>query len=164
MLARSPHDFHHPPAGALTASAVIADLDAAAAVEFAERCTQRVAAQSGHPGFQAAYDRAMQSLRTPGWLDEPFPPGVVEAQMLPDFAAKLVMATRPPGGSKLVMPTDPVRLEADAAAAREVAWVWSTLAELEGFDDLDGAVLAAMAEQWALDFGSLLEAVRAATT
>ena len=74
------------------------------------------------------------------------------------------MTTRPPGGSKLVMPTDPVRLEADAAAAREVAWVWSTLAELEGFDDVDGTVIASMAEQWSLDFRSLLEAVRAATT
>lgn len=163
MLASSPYDFHYPAAGALTASAVIADLDAATAREFAARCTQRVTAQSDHSGFETAHEAAMQSLRTPGWLDEPFPPGVVEAQMLPYFAVSLVMTTRPPGASKLVMPTDPVRLEADAARAREVAWVWSTLAELEGFDDVDGAVLASMSGQWSLDFRSLVEAVRSAT-
>jgi hypothetical protein len=58
---------------------------------------------------------------------------------------------------------DPAWVAEDAAYASERAWAWSTLAELEGFDGMDGTVIGAMAEQWALDFRSLLEAVRAAT-
>lgn len=89
---------------------------------------------------------------------------MTEAVLLIEVASQLATARRRPASSREDNPFDPAWLATDAAIAEQRAWLWSTLAELEGFDGMDGAIIGSMAEQWSLDFRSLLEAVRAATT
>lgn len=153
----------NPPAGSLLLVSVVASMGGPARAQVAASCSARMRALSGQYGYQDAYDRAWFFLEEAGWYDRAVPVGVTEVLMLVEVTGSLARARRRSKRSDASERVYPFLAPEDPAYARERAWVWSMLAELEGFDGLDGAVIASMAEQWSLDFRSLLEAVRAVT-
>jgi hypothetical protein len=161
MLISSPTAYLSRPSGALTVEVVIAGLPREAADRFAALCDGRLTALSTAPTATACKEHVETQMGWEGWNDQgQLPAGLREAQELALFAYLLPChGVSPEGFATLSLDG----AEGAAAYAVERAWVWETLAALEGFNAMDGSVIASMAETWPLDFRSLLEAVCSAT-